>query len=369
MGIRAGIVGLPNVGKSTLFNALSSAGAEAANFPFCTIEPNVGVVPVPDPRLGVLADIYKSEQIIPTNLEIVDIAGLVKGASKGEGLGNQFLAAIREVDAILHVVRCFDDPNVVHVDGSVDPARDVEIIDIELALRDVESVQARLSRSSKMTKAGGKQGEEARWEVALLERLEKHLSGGGWVRQLDIEEKARPFVKELHLLTDKPVLFVGNIAEADLTQPERSAHFQKLQQLAATRRARVIPISAAIESEVAAMPPADRPAFLESLGLSEPGLHKVIRETYQLLGLITYLTAGPKETRAWTVKQGATAPEAAGVIHSDFERGFIRAEVMKYTDLASLKSETAVKGAGKLGVEGREYIVQDGDVMHFRFNV
>ena len=370
MGIKMGIVGLPNVGKSTLFNALSAAGAESANFPFCTIEPNVGVVPVPDPRLEALAKIYKSEAVLPTSLEFVDIAGLVRGASKGEGLGNQFLAHIREVDAIAHVVRCFEDQNVVHVHGEVDPSSDVEVIDTELALRDLETVEKRFDRSTKQSKAAGKAGEEARAELDVLGRLKSHLGEGKAARSLDMSEDDKAVVHHLHLLTYKPLLYIANIAESDVgPQATATPQLESLHQLAATQNAVVIPISAAIEAEVSELPEADRAEYLESVGLEEPGLHKVIRESYQLLGLLTFLTAGPKESRAWTVRKGAKAPEAAGVIHTDFERGFIKAETMNWRDLVNLGSEAAVKQAGKLRVEGKEYVVQDGDVMHFRFNV
>jgi GTP-binding protein YchF len=369
MAINIGIVGLPNVGKSTLFNALSAAGAESANFPFCTIEPNIGVVPVPDTRLDQLAAIYTSKKIIPTSLEFVDIAGLVRGASKGEGLGNQFLSHIRQVDAIAQVVRCFEDSDVVHVDGSVDPKRDVEVIETELVLKDLETVAKRLERAVKFTKAAGKQGEQARAEVHILEQAQTHLNAGKPARTLSVDDAGKVIVRELCLLTQKPLLFIGNVSEADAATPEKSPHYQALQALGKAQGVPVIAISAAIEAEVSQLPPDDRAAYLDSLGLQEPGLHKVIREGYSLLGLITYLTAGPEETRAWTVRINTRAPQAAGVIHTDFERGFIKAEVMRWEDLVSLKSEAAVRQAGKLRIEGKEYVVQDGDVMHFRFNV
>jgi GTP-binding protein YchF len=369
MSINIGIVGLPNVGKSTLFNAMSAAGAESANFPFCTIEPNVGVVPVPDDRLAQLAKIYGSKRIVPTSLEFVDIAGLVRGASKGEGLGNQFLGHIRQVDAIVQVVRCFESEDVVHVDGSVDPRRDVEVIETELMLKDLETVEARMQKAGKFTKSAGKQGEQARDEVQVLEALAKHLGEGKVAHTFPTTDATRPLVKELCLLTDKPVVFVGNVAEEDAATPENSPHFKALMDLAKERYAEVLAISAAIEAEVSQLEPAERTDYLESLGLTEPGLHQVVRAGYRALGLITYLTAGPEESRAWTIRTNTSAPAAAGVIHSDFERGFIKAEVIKCDDLVALKSEQAVRQAGKLRVEGKEYIVQDGDVMHFRFNV
>ncbi|MCP4444632.1 MAG: redox-regulated ATPase YchF [Myxococcales bacterium] len=365
MTVKMGIVGLPNVGKSTLFNALASGGAEAANFPFCTIEPNVGMVTVPDPRLARLAEIYGSKQCLYATLEFVDIAGLVKGASKGEGLGNQFLANIRQTDAIAQVVRCFDDDNIVHVHGGIDPIGDVEVIDTELGLRDLESVEKRLTKSSKLTKAAGNAAATAKMEVALLTRVVERLNDGKPVRGMEFSDDEQLVMDELQLLTAKPVLFVANVSEDHAGDPEDSEHYQKLAKLACEQDAEIVAVSAAIESEVAQLPPEDRPEFLETLGLDEPGLNRVIRSSYKLLGLQTYLTAGPKETRAWTVRIGAKGPEAAGVIHSDFEKHFIRAEVMRYELLDELGSEAKVKAAGKLRVEGKEYVVQDGDVMNF----
>jgi GTP-binding protein YchF len=369
MAINLGIVGLPNVGKSTLFNALCAAGAESQNFPFCTIEPNIGVVPVPDPRLQQLAEVYGSAKVIPTSLEFVDIAGLVKGASKGEGLGNKFLANIRQVDAIAQVVRCFEDGDVVHVNGSVDPQRDVEVIETELILRDLETVSKRLERAQKFTRAAGKPGETARSEVGLLEGLLKHLDANAPARSFVTDDTARDQLKELWLLTNKPMFFIANVAESDAANPENSPYYCALVKLAKATDTTVVPISAAIEAEVTQLPEAERAEFLESLDLKEPGLHPVIRASYRCLNLVSFLTAGPQESRAWTIPKGTRAPQAAAVIHTDFERGFIRAEVTRWEDLVSLKSEAAVKQAGKMRVEGKEYIVQDGDVMHFRFNV
>jgi GTP-binding protein YchF len=364
MAINIGIVGLPNVGKSTLFNALSAAGAESANFPFCTIEPNVGVVPVPDTRLDQLAGVYGSLKIIPTSLEFVDIAGLVKGASEGEGLGNKFLANIRECNAIAHVVRCFEDDNVVHVDGNVDPLRDVEVIETELCLADYSSIEKRMNRTSKLARSGDK---EAQADMAVLEKVEAHLNQARPVHTLGLTEEETARIGDLHMLTDKAMMYIANVSEDDAADSNSNEYVQKLK--AAVAPAPVICISAAIEAEISQLEDEEQTDYLESLGLTEPGLHKVIREGYGLLHLITYLTAGPKESRAWTVKVGSTAPEAAGVIHTDFQRGFIKAEVMQCADLVELGSESEVKSAGKMRVEGKEYIVKDGDVMNFRFNV
>lgn len=366
MAVKMGIVGLPNVGKSTIFNALAEGGAEAANFPFCTIEPNVGVVAVPDRRLDRLAEIFGSQAILPTSLEFVDIAGLVKGASKGEGLGNQFLANIRQVDAIAHVVRCFEDDNIVHVHGRIDPLGDIEVIDTELALRDMETLEKRLAKTSKLTKSGGKQGEDAKLEVASLQKWLDLLNEGKPLRGIELNDDEVLLMRDLQLLTHKPVLFVGNVAEEHAADPNQCEPYVKLQEYAKTVGAQVVAISAAIESEVAQLPKEERADYLATLGLEEPGLDRVIRASYKLLGLVTFLTAGPKESRAWTVHTGSKAPVAAGVIHSDFEKHFIRAEVMHFDDVDALGSEAAVKKAGKMRVEGKDYVVVDGDVMHFR---
>ena len=363
--MKCGIVGLPNVGKSTLFNCLSNAKAQAANFPFCTIEPNVGTVNVPDPRLQVLESLVDPERVLPATVEIVDIAGLVKGASRGEGLGNQFLGNIRECNAILHVLRCFDNPNVVHVDGSVNPLRDKETIDFELQLKDLDTVEKRIDRAKKAAKSGTR---EALREVEMSERLKAHLEQGKNVRGFERTDEEQVWIDDYQLLTEKPVLYVCNVDEA--AAATGNAYVEQVKAMAAAEKAGVMHLAAAVEADISELESFDeRSLFLSDLGLDEPGVNKVIRAAYSLLRLQTYFTAGVKEVRAWTVPVGATGPQAAGVIHSDFEKGFIRAEVISYADYVQYKSEAAAKEAGRMRVEGKEYIVQDGDVMHFRFNV
>ena len=368
MSLQCGIVGLPNVGKSTLFNCLSNAKAQAANFPFCTIEPNIGVITVPDERMLKLTEIAKPQSVVPATVEIVDIAGLVKGASKGEGLGNQFLGNIRSTNAILHVLRCFENDNIIHVDGSVNPIRDKEIIDTELQLKDLESVEARLTKVQKQAKAGDK---EASKIADTCEKYKAHLLQGLNIRTIeDVTDEQRELTEDLNLLTNKPVLYVCNVDEKSLPDGVNNAWVTQIREMAAAENSEVLVISAAAEAEIAELEdPEERAMFLSDLGLEESGVAKLIKAAYKMLNYITYFTVGEKEVRAWTITRGMKAPQAAGVIHSDFEKGFIRAEVIKYDDYLTYKAESAIKDAGKMGVEGKEYVVKDGDCMHFRFNV
>ncbi|MCF6148361.1 MAG: redox-regulated ATPase YchF [Candidatus Kuenenia sp.] len=362
MGLNCGIVGLPNVGKSTIFNALTSAKATSANYPFCTIDPNVGVVTVPDIRLDKIAEIIPTEKIVPTIVEFVDIAGLVKGASQGEGLGNQFLGHIKNVNAILHVVRCFEKSDTIHVEGSVHPIRDIDIINTELILADIETVDKRLTRSEKLSKTGDK---KILATIDILKKVKDGLNNNLQVRLIPLTDEEKADIADLHLITSKPVLYVANIFDYE----QDKKHIDSISDFSKKENSRFVVISGDIESEIAQMEPSERKSYYEEMGMAESGLEKLIRETYDLLGLITYFTAGPKEIKAWTIKQGTKAPQAAGVIHSDFERGFIRAEIYNYNDLIALGSEQKIKEKGLLRLEGKEYVMKDGDIVHFRFNV
>lgn len=366
MTLHAGIVGLPNVGKSTLFNAITKAGAETANYPFCTIDPNVGMVQVPDARLQVLADMVHPGRIVPANVEFVDIAGLVKGASKGEGLGNKFLSHIREVDAIVHVVRCFEDSNVIHVEGSVNPRRDIETIDLELILADMESVEKRQDRVGKMLKAGDK---KAQVEAQLLERLKEAFDAGKGARSLSYSEEEEEILKTMSLLSLKPVLYAANVSEDEITSADNNPHVAAVREIAAAEGAEVVVVCAKIEAEIAELEEEERTVFLSDLGLSESGLDRLIKAAFHLLGLMTFFTAGEMEVKAWTIKQGTKAPQAAGTIHTDFEKGFIRAEVVAYDDFVAFGGLNGAREKGLVRLEGKDYIMHDGDITHFRFNV
>ncbi|WP_088188682.1 redox-regulated ATPase YchF [Desulfosporosinus sp. FKA] len=366
MTLHAGIVGLPNVGKSTLFNAITQAGAEAANYPFCTIDPNVGMVEVPDSRLQKLAEMVHPKKIVPATVEFVDIAGLVKGASKGEGLGNKFLSHIREVDAIVHVVRCFEDSNVVHVEGSIDPKRDIETIDLELILADMESIERRLERSSKLLKMGDK---KAQVEVELLNRLKDVFNQGKGARTLTFSDEEQEIIKGLSLLTLKPVLYVANVREDGLDNTADNPYVQQVREIAAAEGAEVVVVCAQIEAEIAELEADEKEVFLQDLGLKESGLDQLIRVSFHLLGLMTFFTAGPMEVKAWTIYQGTKAPQAAGVIHTDFERGFIRAEVVSYEDFVENNGLNGARDKGLVRLEGKDYVMRNGDIVHFRFNV